>query len=206
MWQSLDLYSEAAFQQAVKAHHTVIDLSKLLKVVPEVIILHLPLQFNLPHQSCLSPITCTLVHKCRKCRKIGPLNAEFFWSCASKLLKLAIQTDGRHRSPAGQLNRQQKEEKKRGGVTVPPTNIFLVRVLPLPAFLGTAALASTRLPSIMCSRCCKQGKESQRVLSGHLECNLVALGVHAKCQHSLLLSLTYVGWSTLRCTVKLVSD
>jgi len=40
-------------------------------------------------------------------------------------------------------------------LTVPPTNIFLVSELPLPEFLGTAALASTFLPSMMCCRVCK---------------------------------------------------
>ena len=37
-------------------------------------------------------------------------------------------------------------------LTVPPTNIFLVSELPLPEFRGTAALASTFLPSMTCCR------------------------------------------------------
>ena len=42
-------------------------------------------------------------------------------------------------------------------LTVPPTNIFRVRALLLPEFFGTAALASTFLLSIKCSRCCSPG-------------------------------------------------
>ena len=38
--------------------------------------------------------------------------------------------------------------------TVPPTNILRVRPLAPPLLLGTAALASTRLPSMSCSRFC----------------------------------------------------
>ena len=45
-------------------------------------------------------------------------------------------------------------DAEQGKRTVPPTNIFLVRPGVLLLFLGTAAFASTRLPSMTCSRCC----------------------------------------------------
>lgn len=53
--------------------------------------------------------------------------------------------------------------------TVPPTNIFRVRVGLLPEFLGTAAFASTFLPSITCSRCCGDTRRRQRPLSGFIK-------------------------------------
>lgn len=45
-------------------------------------------------------------------------------------------------------------QRELGELTVPPTNIFFVNVFPLPVCRGTAALASTLFPSMMCSRCC----------------------------------------------------
>ena len=43
-------------------------------------------------------------------------------------------------------------------LTVPPTNIFFVSELPLPELRGTAALASTFLPSMTCWRVYTEGQ------------------------------------------------